>query len=263
MLQMPTYPCGMCRINCCFVQLVFAKHIAFLSPCSLLCVINAIDWELDLWFLLFAAYSGLCPMTLKTVRALLVVSMGARASCLDISDSFCLLQLTSQNTYLIYRCANRLIHFAFRKYFEQKPKDWYLFWSTPKCEGNLIIQYNFVQMLVSSTWAAEAINPWSHLDRSTVQCDVKPQTKRHHKEHKWFYTFTFHGIVEKISFELKLFVLANRSKAKDRFLESALNSSSTCFYWTKIHSNISLHLTALSNMFSAYPHDYFWTKLNA
>lgn len=63
MLQMPTYPCGMCRINRCFVQLVFAKHIAFLSPCSLLCVINAIDWELDLWFLLFAAYSGLCPMT--------------------------------------------------------------------------------------------------------------------------------------------------------------------------------------------------------
>lgn len=186
MLQMPAYPCGMCHINCCFVQLVFAKHIAFLLPCSLLFVINAIDWELDLSFflLLFAAYSGFCPVTLKTMRALLVVSTGARAKCLDISDSSCLLQLISQNAYFIYRCANNLIHFAFRKYFEQKPKDWYLFWSTPKCEGNLIIQYNFVQILILSTWTAEAISPQSHLDMSTVQCNVKPKTKRHHKEHK-------------------------------------------------------------------------------
>lgn len=34
--------------SCCFVQLVFAKHIAFLLFCRLLCILNAIDWELDL-----------------------------------------------------------------------------------------------------------------------------------------------------------------------------------------------------------------------
>lgn len=53
--------------------------------------------------------------------------MGARASRLDISQGFCVLQLLSQNAHLIYSCANSLIHFAFKKYFEQNLKDCYLF----------------------------------------------------------------------------------------------------------------------------------------
>lgn len=50
--------------------------------------------------------------------------MGARANRLDISDSFCVLQLISQNACFIYRCDNSLICFAFRKYFEQKLEDY-------------------------------------------------------------------------------------------------------------------------------------------
>lgn len=66
------------------------------------------------------------------------------------------------------------------------------------------------------------------------------------------FTPSFFAILDKINLDWNFKKKKNQIGGEERidhFLEIPLNSFSTCHYSMKIHSNVSLHLTTLSDIF--------------